>query len=106
MTEKAQWRLVVKNGEVDACDKGPDRDVDIFLITTVKTMADFWTSNTTYRKAVAADDLSIIGPLALTNDIASWMSNSNFSDLPSAHENLKANNATMQEQGKQNRRMI
>jgi|TARA_B110000263_G_C15009733_1_gene374452 hypothetical protein len=86
MTEKANWRLVVKNGEVNACDKDPDRDVDIFLITTVKTMADIWTNNMTYRKAVAADDLSIIGPLALTNDIASWMSNSNFSDLPSAHE--------------------
>ena len=86
MTEKANWRLVVKNGEVNACDKDTDRDVDIFLITTVKTTSDIWTNNMTYRKAVAADDLSIIGPLALTNEIASWMSNSNFSDLPSAHE--------------------
>ena len=60
--------------------------MDIFLTTTVKTMANIWTNNMTYRKAVAADDLSIIGPLALTNNIASWMSNSIFSDLPSAYE--------------------
>jgi hypothetical protein len=46
---------------VDACANDPGRDVDIFLTTTVKTMANIWTNNMTYRKAVAADDLSIIG---------------------------------------------
>jgi len=86
MTEKANWWLVVKNGEVDTCDNDPGRDVDIYLTTSVKTMVDIWTNGTTYRKAVAADDLSIIGPLALTNNITSWMNSSIFSDLPSAHE--------------------
>ncbi|MBC8240496.1 MAG: transcriptional regulator [Alphaproteobacteria bacterium] len=86
MTEKANWWLVVKNGEVDTCDNDPGRDVDIYLTTSVKTMVDIWTNGTTYRKAVAADDLSIIGPLALTNNITNWMNNSIFSDLPSAHE--------------------
>ena len=61
MTEKANWWLVAKNGEVDACANDPGRDVDIFLTTTVKTMANIWTNNMTYRKVVAADDLSIIG---------------------------------------------
>ena len=61
MTEKANWWLVAKNGEVDTCANDPGRDVDIFLTTTVKTMANIWTNNMTYRKAVAADDLSIIG---------------------------------------------
>ena len=46
---------------MDACANDPGRDVDIFLTTTVKTMANIWTNNMTYRKAVAADDLSIIG---------------------------------------------
>jgi hypothetical protein len=45
----------------NACANDPGRDVDIFRTTTVKTMADIWTNNTTDRKAVAADDLSIIG---------------------------------------------
>jgi hypothetical protein len=86
MTEKAHWWIVVRHGDVDICDQDPGKDVDIFFTTTVRTMVDIWTGIITYRRAVASDNLSIIGPTGLTNNVTTWMSNSLFTDLPSARE--------------------
>ena len=93
MTEKANWRLVVKNGEVNACDKDPDRDVDIFLMTTVKTMADIWTNNTTDRKAVAAGDLSIISAFGADQQYCQLDEQQYFFRPAIGLRELKANNA-------------
>ena len=86
MTQKANWWIVIRNRDVDICDQDPGKDVDVFFTTTVRTMVDIWTNCTTYRKAVASDKLSIIGPSGLTNNVTAWMSNSIFTDLPSARE--------------------
>lgn len=86
MEEKANWWLVVTDGVVDICDRDPGRDVDVFFTASVKTMADAWMGEISYRKAIGDGSLSIVGPSALTNHIASWMNNSIFADLPSAHD--------------------
>jgi len=49
-------------------------------------MADIWMGDTTYRKAIRAGDLKIVGDRNLTNNITTWMANSIFTDLPSARE--------------------
>ncbi|NKB54197.1 MAG: transcriptional regulator [Rhizobiaceae bacterium] len=86
MQEKADWWLIAGTAGTDICDKDPGRDVDIFFTTTVKTMADIWMGETSYRKAINADALAIVGPAALVNNVANWMSNSIFTELPSARE--------------------
>jgi len=86
MKEKADWWLLIIDGTVDICDQDPGKDVDIFFTTTVKTMADIWMCGTSYRKAVSDGKLSIVGPRPLVNNVASWMSNSIFTELPSARE--------------------
>ena len=86
MTEKANWWIIIRHGDVDICDQDPGKDVDVFFTTTVRVMVDIWTGRTTYRKAVANDNLSIIGPVGLTRNVTDWMSNSIFTDLPSASE--------------------
>lgn len=86
MSEKADWWLVVTEGETDICDNDPGRDVDIYFTTTVKTMTDIWMGEDSYRKAMAEDRLSIIGPSALVNTVSSWLANSIFSELPPARE--------------------
>ena len=84
MDEQGKWWLVVKNGLVDICDRDPGKDVDIYFTTGVKTMTEVWLGKTSYRKAIADDEISIIGPTSLTKEITKWMSNSVFADLPSA----------------------
>lgn len=86
MTSKANWWLVIKGNEVDACDHDPGRDVDLYFTTTLRTMIEVWTGTSDYKKAIKSDDLSIIGPSVLTGNITSWMSNMAFADIPSASE--------------------
>jgi DNA-binding HxlR family transcriptional regulator len=86
MNEKADWWLIAGEAGTDICDKDPGKDVDVFFTTTVMTMADIWMGETTYRKAMNADKLSIVGPGVLVNNVSSWMSNSIFTELPSARD--------------------
>ena len=39
-----------------------------------------------YRKAIRDGSLKLVGHKALTRDITAWMTNSVFTDLPSASE--------------------
>lgn len=77
--DKSAWWLVVQNGEIDICDKDPGKDVDVYFTTTVKTMANIWMGDATYRKSVADGHLTIIGPKLLTSNVERWMHNSVFS---------------------------
>ena len=86
MEEKADWWLLVGSDGTDICDRDPGRDVDIFFTTTVKTMADIWMGETTYRRAMSDDALSVVGPSALVNNVSNWMNNSIFTELPSARQ--------------------
>ena len=80
----AEWWLVVTGDQVDICVKDPGKDVDVYFTSTVKTMADIWMGDTTYRKAKANDRLKIVGHRELTRDVTAWMKLSIFTDLPPA----------------------
>jgi DNA-binding HxlR family transcriptional regulator len=82
----SEWWLVVTGDQVDVCVKDPGKDVDIYFTSTVKTMADIWMGDTTYRKALAGGTLKIVGNSALTRNVTGWMKLSTFVDLPPASE--------------------
>jgi len=84
--EYADWWLVVQDERVDLCVKDPGKEVDVFFTTTVKTMADIWMGDCSYRKAEKAGTITIVGNSALTRNITGWLSNSVFADLPPASE--------------------
>ncbi len=84
LKEKPNWWIVVRGEDVDICDKDPGRDVDVYFTTTVRTMVELWMSRTTYRRAVADDAVSIIGPKGLTRDVTVWLQSSPFTDLAPA----------------------
>ena len=80
------WWLVAKKDDVEVCIKDPGKDVDIYFTCSVKTMADVWMGDYSYRKAVKSGDLKVVGSASLTKDIFSWLHPSVFADLPSAAE--------------------
>lgn len=86
LKESSNWWIVVRQEDVDICDKDPGKDVDIYFTTTVHTMVDLWMSRTTYRKAIADDSIEIIGPAGLARDVAAWLHNSPFTDLAPADQ--------------------
>jgi len=80
------WWMVVQGNEIDLCVKDPGKEIDVYFTTTVKTMAEVWMGDSTYKKAIANDELKLVGPKALTKDISAWMESSVFSDMAPASE--------------------
>jgi len=84
--EFPNWWLVVRGDELDLCVNDPGKDVDVYFTSTVKTLADVWMGDNTYKKAISSGILKIVGDSQLTRHVTSWMANSIFSDLPPASE--------------------
>ena len=82
----ADWWLIATERSVDVCVKDPGKDVDIYFTCDVRTMADVWMGDFSYKKAVRENRLKVVGPTALTNNIFSWLNTSIFADLPPAKE--------------------
>lgn len=49
-----------------------------FITTTVRTMTDVWLGHDTYTRAIRDADLVVVGPKSLTNNVSSWLRNSDF----------------------------
>ena len=80
------WWIMVKGSEIDLCVNDPGKDVDVYFTTTVKTMAEVWMGDTTYRKAMASDALKVVGPDVLLRDISAWLEDSIFAGVAPANE--------------------
>ncbi|MDH5518138.1 MAG: winged helix-turn-helix transcriptional regulator [Gammaproteobacteria bacterium] len=84
--EYPDWWLVVANNELDVCVKDPGKDVDVYFTSTVRTLADIWMGDCSYKKAQSQGLMKIVGNKQLTNNITSWLANSIFAGLPPASE--------------------
>lgn len=78
------WWLVAAGEEVDLCVKDPGKEVDVYFTSSVKTMADIWMGENTYRNAMRDGSLNVVGHSALTNNISVWMRNAIFETPNSA----------------------
>ena len=81
-----EWWIVVGEKEIDLCVKNPGHEVDIYFTTTVKTMADIWTGQITYKQSIKQNKLKLVGDDYLSRTVTSWLSNAIFADLPPASE--------------------
>lgn len=84
--EYPDWWIVASGKDLDVCVNDPGKDVDVYFTTDVKTLADIWMGESTYRKAQSSGVMQIVGDPQLTRNITSWMANSIFADLPPATE--------------------
>ncbi|WP_282046430.1 winged helix-turn-helix transcriptional regulator [Roseibium album] len=86
--EQPKWWITVEGDSVDVCTTDPGLDVDVFITTRVRAMADAWLGRTTYKAAKASGAMEITGPTALTRNISSWLSDCIFASLPNAEDIL------------------
>ena len=80
------WWMLIEGSKVDLCTNDPGKDVDIYFTSKIKTLAQIWMGENSYKKAIRDGALTLVGNSALTGNITSWMSNSMFADLPAASE--------------------
>lgn len=84
--EYPDWWMVVEGDNVDLCVNDPGRDVDIYFTSSVKSLAEIWMGQNTYKKAIRDGELTLVGDRVLTHNVSSWLTNSIFADLPAASE--------------------
>ena len=82
LEQQKNWWIVVTDGKADLCIKEPGRETDVFLKTNVRTMAEIWMGDRSYKDAVKMGDIEVIGASALTRNINSWLKPSIFADAP------------------------
>ena len=82
---RRNWWLVVEPGEeVDLCSVDPGFDVDLYLVTDLRTMTEIWMGYKTVSRAKAENRLVITGNRQLEADLQSWLGLSPFARFEKA----------------------
>ena len=79
-----RWWLVVEDGEVDVCMKDPGHEVDLQLLTDVRTLTGIWMGDTTLGQAIRSRLLRLTGPAKLKRDISKWLGTNYFASVEPA----------------------
>jgi DNA-binding HxlR family transcriptional regulator len=76
---RRNWWLIVEPGaEVDLCSVDPGFDVDLYLVTDLRTMTQIWMGYTTIAQTKSAGTLVITGNRQLEADLQTWLGLSPF----------------------------
>ena len=79
---KRNWWLVVgPGGDVDLCAIDPGFEVDLYLVTDLRTMTEIWMGYTTIDRAKQNDRLIVTGSRELEASLADWLGLSNFAKI-------------------------
>ncbi len=76
--QKNWWLIVQPGSDVDLCSVDPGFDVDLYLVTDLRTMTEIWMGYTSISAAKANEKLVITGSRQLEANLQSWFSLSPF----------------------------
>ena len=76
---KRHWWLIVRPGEkVDLCSVDPGLDVDLYVVTDLRTMTAIWMGLASLSKEVQAGRVQITGDAGLARSMGTWLGLSPF----------------------------
>jgi hypothetical protein len=76
---RRNWWLIIEPGaEVDLCSVDPGFDVDLYLVTDLRTMTEIWMGYTTIAHTKSAGTLVVTGNRQLEADLQTWLGLSPF----------------------------
>jgi DNA-binding HxlR family transcriptional regulator len=67
------WWLVIDGQDVDLCTENPGKDVDLYISTSVRKLAEIWSGDTDIRKAIRDNELKTHGNLRLGKNMHEWL---------------------------------
>ena len=83
---RAKWWVVIdKSGEdgvVDLCKKAPGYDVDLYVVSDLRSMTAIWMGLMTVQEALDAGKLQLTGSRQLQSSMQTWLGLSVFADEP------------------------
>jgi len=80
---KRHWWLVSEATEADLCLTDPGYEVDLFVVTDVRTMTAVWTGDLSLQSATASGALEALGPTDLCRRLDAWLGLSVFAPIRS-----------------------
>jgi DNA-binding HxlR family transcriptional regulator len=75
---RAWWLIVDPREEVDLCMIDPGHDVDLFVVSDLRTMTAIWMGLDSVRAAVRSDRVTLTGDKRLAADMQTWLGLSPF----------------------------
>lgn len=66
------WWLIVNNGAVDVCTEDPGKEVDLFIHSSVRTLAEVWEGSLDIRTALHNELIKVHGLRHLINTLPNW----------------------------------
>ena len=75
---RAYWLIVEPGEEVDLCGADPGFDVDLFVVTDLRTMTAIWMGLDTVRRALAQQRMTLTGDPGLATHMQAWLGLSPF----------------------------
>jgi len=77
------WMTVDSTAEevVEICWLDPGQEVDLYVVTDLRTMTAIWVGITTVEKAVSSEKLKLIGSRELGSTMQKWLGLSVFADV-------------------------
>lgn len=70
--EMRRWWLVIENRTADLCQKDPGHEVDLYISTSVRKMAQVWIGKDSLTRAIETEEIELIGDRDLAQSIKQW----------------------------------
>jgi DNA-binding HxlR family transcriptional regulator len=80
------WWMVVNEDNVDLCTQDPGKDVDIYIESTVRALAEVWKGDVQLKQALADGGIKTHGVRALERSISKWLGLCLYKDVRPAVE--------------------
>lgn len=88
---KRHWWLVIEDGEVDLCLIDPGHDVDLYVLTDLRTMTRVWMGDIGLRQALDSDLIELQGQRDVVRGMPKWLTRSAFAGVKRPRTRTKAN---------------
>ncbi len=75
------WWLIVEPGDVDLCIENPGFDIDLFVITDLRTLTKAWMGDIPIKQAVRSGAIELHGSPLLARGFDKWMRLSPFANV-------------------------
>ena len=78
------WWLVACGGEVDLCTESPGKDVDLYINTRVRTLAEVWRGDLDLKSALRDKTVRAHGNMHLARTMPDWLGICLYADVKPA----------------------
>lgn len=71
--EMRRWWLLIEDDDVDLCQSDPGFEVDLYIISTVRTMGPVWIGQRALTPALESGDVRVHGRIELAHSLPQWL---------------------------------